>query len=69
MSSGEQTKTGRVFDRHTWLLRALALLALAWGVGYLTWRIGWSGQGASPVAFAMLLATEVYGLYALAVLT
>jgi cellulose synthase (UDP-forming) len=69
VSSGEQTKAGRFFDRHPSLLRTLALLALAWGVGYLTWRIGWSGQGASPVAFAMLLATEVYGLYALAVLT
>ena len=69
MSSGEQTKAGRFFDRHPWLLRTLALLALAWGLGYLTWRIGWSGQGAHPVAFAMLLVTEVYGLYALAVLT
>ena len=44
-------------------------VALVWGVGYLTWRIGWSGEGASPVPFAMLLATEVYGLYALAILT
>jgi cellulose synthase (UDP-forming) len=66
---GEQTKIGRFFDRHPRLLRTLALLALIWGLGYLTWRVGWSGEGASPVAFAMLLATEVYGLYALAVLT
>ncbi|MFN8163417.1 MAG: glycosyltransferase [Solirubrobacterales bacterium] len=35
----------------------------------MTWRVGWSGQGASPVLFAMLLATEVYGLWALAILT
>jgi cellulose synthase (UDP-forming) len=69
VAGSEQTKIGRFFDRHPALLRALALLALAWGAGYLTWRIGWSGQGASPVAFAMLLATEIYGLYALAVLT
>ncbi|HEX5989261.1 MAG TPA: glycosyltransferase [Solirubrobacterales bacterium] len=69
MAAGEQTKVGRFFDRHPRLLRALALLALTWGLGYLTWRIGWSGEGADPVAFAMLLATEVYGLYALAVLT
>jgi glycosyl transferase family 2/PilZ domain-containing protein len=67
--SGEQTRLGRFFDRHPILLRTLALLALIWGVGYLTWRVGWSGQGASPVAFAMLLATEIYGLYALATLT
>jgi len=68
MSAGEQTPLGRFFDRHPRLLRALALIALAWGLGYLTWRIGWSGEGASPVAFGMLLATEVYGLYALAIL-
>ncbi len=69
MAAGEQTKVGRFFDRHPRLLRALALLALTWGLGYLTWRVGWSGEGANPVAFAMLLVTEVYGLYALAVLT
>ncbi len=67
--SSEQTKLGRFFDRRPRLLRALAVAALVWGVGYLTWRIGWSGEGASPVAFAMLLTTEVYGLYALAILT
>ncbi len=69
MQSGEQTRAGRFFDRHPRLLRALALIALVWGLGYLTWRVGWSGQGASPVAFGMLLVTEFYGLYALAILT
>ncbi|HXS46641.1 MAG TPA: glycosyltransferase [Solirubrobacterales bacterium] len=44
------------------------MLALVWGAGYLTWRIGWSGEGASPLAFAMLLVTEVYGLWALGTL-
>ncbi|HWO83769.1 MAG TPA: cellulose synthase catalytic subunit [Solirubrobacterales bacterium] len=68
MSAGEQTPLGRFFDRHPRLLRTLALIALVWGLGYLTWRVGWSGEGASPVAFGMLLATEVYGLYALAIL-
>ena len=68
MDGGEQTSTGRFFDRHPALLRGLALLALVWGLGYLTWRVGWSGRGASPVAFAMLLVTEVYGIYALATL-
>jgi cellulose synthase (UDP-forming) len=68
MAAGEQTRAGRFFDRHPLLLRALALIALAWGAGYLTWRVGWSGEGANPVLFAMLLATEVYGLYALAIL-
>lgn len=69
MADGEQTAVGKFFDRRPVLLRSLALLALVWGVGYLTWRIGWSGEGANPIAFAMLLASEVYGLYALAVLT
>jgi cellulose synthase (UDP-forming) len=63
-----QTRIGRFFDRHPLPLRAFAVLALLWGVGYLTWRIGWSGEGASPVAFAMLLVTEVYGLWALGTL-
>jgi cellulose synthase (UDP-forming) len=69
VDSGAQTRFGRFFDRRPVLLRALALAALVWGLGYLTWRVGWSGNGASPLAFAMLLATEVYGLYALATLT
>jgi Glycosyltransferase like family 2/PilZ domain len=69
VAAGEQTRAGRFFDRHPNLLRALALTALLWGLGYLTWRIGWSGEGANPLAFGMLLATEVYGLYALAILT
>jgi cellulose synthase (UDP-forming) len=64
----DQTSFGRFVDRHPRLLRMLAILALLWGIGYLTWRIGWSGEGSSPVAFAMLLATEVYGLWALGTL-
>ena len=59
---------GRFFDRHQWLLRGLAIGALLWGLGYLTWRIGWSGEGASPIAFGMLLVTEIYGLWALGTL-
>jgi cellulose synthase (UDP-forming) len=68
VNGSEQTPLGRFVDRHPQLLRAFALLALVWGVGYLTWRIGWSGEGASPVAFSMLLVTEVYGLWALGTL-
>jgi cellulose synthase (UDP-forming) len=69
VAGDEQTRLGQFFDRRPRLLRALALLALIWGVGYLTWRIGWSGEGANPIVFAMLLATEIYGLYALGILT
>jgi cellulose synthase (UDP-forming) len=68
VAAGEQTPIGRFFDRHPFFLRGLALVALAWGAGYLVWRVGWSGEGADPIPFAMLLATEVYGLYALAIL-
>jgi cellulose synthase (UDP-forming) len=68
VAAGEQTRIGRFFDQHPLVLRALALIALVWGIGYLTWRVGWSGEGANPVAFAMLLSTEIYGLYALAIL-
>jgi cellulose synthase (UDP-forming) len=50
-------------------LRVLAIVALLWGLAYLTWRFGWSGEGTSPVPFAMLLVTEVYGVWALAMLT
>jgi cellulose synthase (UDP-forming) len=64
----EQTPLGRFFNRHPLLLRSLAIAALIWGLGYLAWRIGWSGEGASPVAFSMLLVTEIYGLWALATL-
>lgn len=68
MQGSGQTRVGRFFDRHPKPLRAFAALALLWGIGYLTWRIGWSGEGASPLAFAMLLVTEIYGLWALGTL-
>jgi cellulose synthase (UDP-forming) len=68
VQGSEQTRVGRFFDRHPLPLRLFAIGALLWGVGYLTWRIGWSGQGASPVAYAMLLVTEIYGLWALGTL-
>jgi cellulose synthase (UDP-forming) len=65
----EQTRIGRFFDRRPLLLRGLALGALLWGFAYLGWRIGWSGEGANSLAFGMLLATEIYGIWALAALT
>jgi cellulose synthase (UDP-forming) len=68
VESNAQTRLGRFFDRHPLLLRTLAIVALLWGVGYLAWRIGWSSEGASPVAYGMLLVTEIYGLWALGTL-
>ncbi|HEX4806702.1 MAG TPA: glycosyltransferase [Conexibacter sp.] len=69
--AGARPRYGIFFERHQRLTRALALLALVWGAVYLTWRIGWtaSGRTTSPVTFAMLLVTELYGAWALATLT
>jgi cellulose synthase (UDP-forming) len=60
---------GRFFERHQRLAAAFALAALTWGAVYLTWRVGWTGGGASPVTFTMLLVTELYGFWALCTLT
>ena len=68
MQATAQTRIGRFFDRHPVPLRIFAIVALLWGVGYLIWRFGWSGEGANPFLFAMLLITEVYGLWALGTL-
>ena len=64
-----RSRYGRFFERHQRLTRTLALAAMTWGVVYLTWRIGWTGAGASPVTFTMLLVTELYGFWALGTLT
>ncbi len=42
-------------------MRAVAALALAWGIAYLTWRVGWTGRGVHPVLYAVLLVAEVVG--------
>ncbi len=69
--AGARPRYGPFFERHQRLTRTLALLALAWGAVYLTWRVGWTGSGrhTSPVTFTMLLVTELYGAWALATLT
>jgi cellulose synthase (UDP-forming) len=64
-----RSRYGRFFERHQRLTRTLALVALIWGAVYITWRIGWTGDGASPVTFPMLLVTELYGIWALGTLT
>ncbi|HMJ02504.1 MAG TPA: glycosyltransferase [Conexibacter sp.] len=66
--SGARPRYGLFFERHQGLARALALVALVWGAVYLTWRIGWTGDGASPVTFTLLLVTEIYGIWALGTL-
>jgi cellulose synthase (UDP-forming) len=64
-----RSRYGRFFERHPLLSRALALTALLWSAAYLTWRVGWTGNGANPITFALLLVTELYGVWALAALT
>ncbi len=51
------------------MLRSLALVAIAWMVVYLVWRVGWSWHGASRWLWGMLLVTEVYGLWNISILT
>jgi cellulose synthase (UDP-forming) len=60
---------GRWWDARPRLLRALALLAIAWMVVYLVWRVGWSWHGASRWLWGILLLTEFYGLWNLVMLT
>ena len=50
-------------------LRLLAVAALGWAGLYLVWRVGWSWRGANPVAGAVLLLGEGYGLWSLATQT
>ncbi len=64
-----RSRYGRFFERHQRLSRTLALAALVWGAVYLTWRVGWTGAGANPVTFTLLLVTELYGIWALGTLT
>ncbi len=64
-----QAPWGRWWDAHPRALRALALIAIAWMVVYLVWRVGWSWHGASRWLWGALLVTELYGLWNLSILT
>ncbi len=48
------------------LVRVVALLSLAWGAAYFVWRFGWTGEGAQPVLYVILLAAELLGFVNLA---
>jgi cellulose synthase (UDP-forming) len=74
--SATPTATGRAqapwggwWDARPRLLRALALVAIVWTAVYLVWRVGWSWHGASRWLWGILLVTELYGLWNLAMLT
>jgi len=47
--------------RHPVLVQVVSVAALVWGVGYLVWRIGWSGRGTPLALFLALLAAELFG--------
>ena len=42
-------------------IRVVAVVALLWGVAYLTWRIGWTHRDVDPVLFGILLVAELVG--------
>ncbi len=64
-----QTRVGRWWAAHPSLLRGLALVALAWFVVYLGWRVIWSWRGASLWLAIPLLLAEIYGIWSLTALT
>ncbi|HTW41354.1 MAG TPA: glycosyltransferase family 2 protein [Solirubrobacteraceae bacterium] len=64
-----QAPWGRWWDARPRLLHALSLIAIAWTVVYLAWRVGWSWHRASWWLWAMLLIAEGYGLWSLSMLT
>jgi cellulose synthase (UDP-forming) len=63
------TRWGTWWGHHPRMLHALVALALCWTAAYLTWRVGWSEQGASPVLWAALLLAEAYGCWNLVMLS
>ncbi len=50
-------------------MRVLAVIALAWGLAYLVWRVGFTWHGSQPVLYGLLLASEIFGLIMLASFT
>ncbi|MFA5883176.1 MAG: glycosyltransferase [Acidimicrobiia bacterium] len=52
---------GGFWARHEPLVKFVAVLALLLGLVYLTWRIGWTSAGISPILFVPLLAAEIFG--------
>jgi cellulose synthase (UDP-forming) len=56
-----ETHRSRFWWRHERLVHVLAVLTLAWGAAYLTWRFIATGSGTPPVLFALLFAAEAFG--------
>ncbi len=60
-----QTRAGRWWELHPRLLRTTAVVTLAWGCAYLTWRLLETGRAANPEAFYVLWFVELYNFTAL----
>jgi cellulose synthase (UDP-forming) len=70
-TSGRRTglRLGSYFQRHPRLVQFAALLAIALGVGYLTWRIVVTSPGVPPLLFWPLWVAEAWSLVAVMSLT
>lgn len=60
-----QTRVGAWWEAHPRLLRAVTVLALAWGAAYMTYRLFFSWRGAEPADFALLWGVELYNFCSL----
>ena len=63
-----QSRWGRWWEAHPWLLRVTAALALAWGSVYLVWRLFDTGRAVNPEAFYALWLVELYNFVSLVLL-
>jgi cellulose synthase/poly-beta-1,6-N-acetylglucosamine synthase-like glycosyltransferase len=66
--AGAASGWGAWWGRHPSALHLLATVALCWSTVYVAWRVGWSWRGSEPLLWGALLATELYGLWNLAML-
>ena len=60
-----QTRAGHWWELQPRLLRAVAVVALAWGCAYLAWRLLETGRAANPEAFYVLWFVELYNFTSL----
>ena len=63
-----QTRWGRWWELHPAALRTVTVVALAWGGGYISWRLLETGRGTNPEAFYLLWVVELYSLLSLVLL-
>ncbi|MEZ5247151.1 MAG: glycosyltransferase [Acidimicrobiales bacterium] len=64
-----QTRLGAWWCDHPRAIKAVAVGALLWTAVYLTWRVGWSGEGTVWWLWLPLLVAEMFGFWSLFTLT